>query len=116
MAVTRYTKLSPAQRKARRSKYKAYRRAYNADPEKKRLKRNRQMIRTYNMTVEDYEAMVESQKGVCLICHRDRKLVIDHCHESGEVRGLLCGACNLMLGLLRDDPQILRRALRYLEK
>lgn len=45
-----------------------------------------------------------------------RNLAVDHCHENGHVRGLLCSSCNTAIGLLRDDPAILRSAIAYLEK
>lgn len=71
------------------------------------------------MSLEDYDIMFEEQKGVCAICHKkeSRKefLSIDHCHETGRVRGLLCTDCNQALGLLKDDTQVMLRAVQYLE-
>ncbi len=82
----------------------------------------------YNMTVEDYEEMAEAQGWVCAICwqaplrrlhtegFKGRPLFIDHDHQSGRVRGLLCSQCNSMLGMAGDKPRRLERAARYLRE
>ncbi len=79
-----------------------------------------QQLRAYGLTVEDHAAMVERQGNRCAICkteHRGRgkRLHVDHDHETGRVRGLLCGPCNVSLGGFRDDPKLLRSALKYLK-
>lgn len=81
--------------------------------------------RTYGITLDDYEAMLEEQNHRCKICgsegfvmDKDRhkiKLVVDHCHETGAVRGLLCHNCNRALGLLKDSTDTLKSAIAYLE-
>ncbi len=59
--------------------------------------------------------MFAAQEGACAICHRtDRPLNIDHCHDSGKVRGLLCGPCNRGIGFLEDDVTLLQSAIDYL--
>ena len=80
--------------------------------------------RKYKMGVEDYERMHKEQEALCAICrgpgflmNKDRhkiKLVVDHCHATGAVRGLLCHNCNRALGLLKDCPERLDRAIHYL--
>lgn len=60
--------------------------------------------------------MVERQAGCCAICGQPSKLVVDHCHASGEVRGLLCDDCNVGLGRYDDDPERLLAAAAYLLK
>lgn len=75
--------------------------------------------RSYGIDRATYETLLESQGGVCAICgnpERGKKnhLSIDHCHDTGKVRGLLCGRCNSGIGLLNDDPELLRSALSYL--
>ncbi len=70
----------------------------------------------YNITIEDYDRMAAQQDGRCLICQRKDKLVIDHDHETGSVRGLLCSACNTGIGLLQDNTEILLAAASYLSR
>lgn len=73
--------------------------------------------RTYGISREQYEQMVADQKGKCAICRKfDNKLHVDHCHTTGQIRGLLCGSCNRGLGLFRDDPAIMRRAITYAQR
>ena len=79
----------------------------------------------FGMTPEDYAERLEAQNGVCAICgkpethKRDgivKPLAVDHCHETGAVRGLLCHSCNLGLGHMKDNPAVLQAAARYLEE
>ena len=74
------------------------------------------------ITLAEYDALMHAQGGVCAVCRkaaagrhsRDVRLVVDHCHETGVTRGLLCNNCNRAIGLLGDDPILLRRAITYL--
>lgn len=72
----------------------------------------------YAMTPAEVEALLAKQGGRCAICGADdpgpRGFVVDHDHATGRVRGMLCVKCNTGIGLLRDDPALLRRALEYL--
>lgn len=77
------------------------------------------------LDMTEYERMFKEQKGCCAICDKPetqlRKgkpiaISVDHCHDSGEIRGLLCCACNKMIGLANDDASILRKAIGYLNK
>ena len=64
-----------------------------------------------------YNAVLEAQKGGCAICGKPpgtRRHAIDHCHQTGMLRGVLCTNCNLMLGLSRDSIFILSKAIAYL--
>jgi hypothetical protein len=72
--------------------------------------------KTYGLTLEDYEAMLEAQDYGCAICggQGSRRLVVDHCHATERVRGLLCDKCNIGLGWFRDDPELMDRAIGYL--
>lgn len=78
--------------------------------------------RKYGIGLADYHRMFEEQRGLCAICHSpdsrngNRSMVVDHDHSTGQVRGLLCGTCNTALGKFRDDPTILRSAIRYLDR
>jgi hypothetical protein len=85
-------------------------------PEKKVERHRKWLLAQYGMTLEDFEEMAEEQDYSCAICLEVRALVVDHNHETGEVRGLLCNECNMALGKFRDDPGLLRRAMCYLRR
>jgi hypothetical protein len=75
----------------------------------------------FNLTLEQYYEQLESQNSLCAICgHPEevikRRLCVDHDHITGQVRGLLCGKCNCAIGLLGDDPTLIKAALTYLKK
>lgn len=84
---------------------------------------NRFMRVKYGVTSEKYQEMLDSQNGVCAICKTKpnfdkwkKRFVIDHCHVTGRVRGLLCDPCNRGIGMLKDDPSILENAIKYLAR
>jgi predicted secreted protein len=68
----------------------------------------------YGMSIEDYEKLAEIQGYRCLLCREKTKLVVDHSHDTDQVRGLLCANCNLLLGHARDSIPILEAAIKYL--
>lgn len=71
--------------------------------------------RVYGITPEQHGDLFVSQAGRCAVCSKgDIELVVDHDHDSGQVRGLLCSPCNTALGLLQDDPEVLTAATSYL--
>jgi hypothetical protein len=70
--------------------------------------------RIYAVSPEAYADMLADQGFVCAICQGDHKLNIDHDHETGKVRGLLCTSCNVALGAFKDDIESLYRAIRYM--
>lgn len=78
----------------------------------------RAVSRTFGLSREEYEAILEYQGGVCAICLQrpvSRRLAVDHDHQTGEVRGLLCSRCNHeLLGALHDSLSMALRAVRYL--
>jgi hypothetical protein len=79
--------------------------------------RERARFARYGMSPSQYKAMFARQQGRCAIClesSEPERLVIDHCHDTDVVRGLLCHACNKALGFMRDDPERLLRAVAYL--
>lgn len=86
---------------------------------KDRVKFNK-IKRAYNLTKEQYEKMLQQQNYCCAICsvnvetQRNKTLVVDHCHSSGKIRGLLCHFCNTALGLFKDDEEVLMKAYNYL--
>jgi hypothetical protein len=75
----------------------------------------------YGLTLEDYARMLAKQGGLCALCGGKRTgsnykhLAVDHDHKTGRVRGLLCHNCNLVLGHLKDDVRLMRRAIAYLQ-
>ncbi len=89
-------------------------RAYNASDRG----RTRRYALKYGVTVEWYEAKLKEQGGRCAICLEkpagSRRLAIDHCHQTGRARGLLCFLCNSALGRFDDSPERLRRATAYI--
>jgi len=77
----------------------------------------------YGITEDQYNEMLESQGNKCAICKsketKDKKrhrFMVDHCHSTGVVRGLLCSSCNKAIGLLHDSPDILQSAICYLQQ
>ena len=88
-------------------------------------KKNWKLKHRFKITYQDYLDLLKIQNYKCLICGCDytaykeefnREFCIDHNHETGEIRGLLCMACNRGIGLLQDNPAILRKAADYLEE
>lgn len=89
-----------------------------ANPERIRM---RQIRQAYGITEEEYDALLERQSYVCAICHDPLERLssrthVDHCHQTGQVRGLLCRTCNIGIGHLRESPKLLRQAALYCEK
>lgn len=76
----------------------------------------RRRLAKRGLTEDEFLQMFNAQAGLCAICRRPRALDIDHSHETGEVRGLLCGPCNRGIGFLDDDPELMRSAIRYLTR
>ncbi len=78
--------------------------------------RTRRYLAKYGVTVEWYDETLRKQDGKCAICLQEpgSRLHVDHCHETGRVRGLLCFTCNSAIGKLGDDVERLRRAIKYL--
>jgi hypothetical protein len=100
----------------------AYRRAWNA----RRYEQNRDadLRARYGIGMAEYRALYDAQGGVCAICGgaetlrstlgKDLTLAVDHDHETGAVRALLCRRCNQGLGMFRHSPALLQTAIAYL--
>lgn len=91
------------------------------NPEKKLKWRENQLKVKYNITLQDWNDMYESQGFKCAICETEEPMGnglfhVDHCHSTGKIRGLLCHHCNSALGQFRDSIKILEKAIKYLEK
>ena len=77
--------------------------------------------RKFGITLDDYSSMLEKQNGVCAICgnsepYNGYSLAVDHDHGTGKVRGLLCSSCNRAIGLFKDSPELLQKAINYLKE
>jgi len=103
----------------RERRYRANR--YRADPD---YKVKQHLSHNYGITLDQYEALLAKQNGICAICGTDKpgnrpsatRFHIDHCHSTGEIRGLLCGNCNAGIGRFADSPIRLEAAARYLQE
>lgn len=77
----------------------------------------------FGMSIEQFYERLKAQGGKCALCDVEvgwkesgkKKAYVDHCHETGRVRGILCPKCNTGIGLLRDCPKMLEKAIRYLK-
>lgn len=78
----------------------------------------RKRANKYGLTVEELKKLIENANGICEICKKEPKqwLVVDHCHTTSNVRGMLCGPCNRGLGIYEDNPELLKSAINYLNK
>lgn len=104
---------STPERKEWRKEYNQGRRAMADTKVRERLYR---FLRRYNLTEEMYVSMVDERKGCCDICGESLDdLHIDHCHDTGRVRGLLCRRCNTGLGSFGDSIEGLEKAVSYLK-
>ena len=100
-----------------------HKRRYRADGRyreyEKQYARKRWLKKEYGLALEDYDRMASDQGGVCAICGGPpnggvARLCVDHDHDSGEIRGLLCNLCNRMIGFAKDDAELLQRASDYI--
>lgn len=102
----------------------AYNKAYRANNKIKvlEIERKSKLKMTYGITLKQYDEMLERQGNKCAICSakkpggRTKMFFVDHCHDSGNVRGLLCMRCNTGLGLFLDNPKFLLSAISYLKE
>jgi len=83
--------------------------------------RNYILKHRYGISGEDYSNLLKQQNNCCAICKRNINQItyhlhVDHCHTTGEVRGLLCAPCNRYLGYIKDDKTILNTAILYLKE
>jgi hypothetical protein len=101
-----------------RERYLTTQRRNKQSPEGRRRERTSYLKRKYGITPERYDELLAEQGGVCAICGReprpDISLHVDHDHETGAIRGLLCFCCNNALGDFEDDYERLAAAVRYL--
>ena len=101
-------------------------REYQKEYNKRPCVRERTIIRSknnwlqtnYGLTIDDWNNMIQKQNGSCAICKtkldKGKSTHVDHNHENGEIRGILCADCNWAIGLFRDDISIIGNAINYL--
>ena len=105
--------------KVRESGRKYMQRIRKENPERVHINDRRLSLKkNYNISIEEYENILQSQNGVCAICGKPETnkrgyFCVDHCHKSNKVRGLLCNKCNVALGLIDDDIEILKSMIKY---
>lgn len=83
------------------------------------IRRSKRLEREFGITAEEYDRRLAEQGGRCAIClgpprGRWKRLVVDHCHTTGRVRGLLCGPCNRAVGLFGDSATLIRQAIDFI--
>ena len=92
-----------------------------------KIRKGAQFKIRYGLDQAAYTKMFERQNGLCLICdkpetslnqhtHEPRLLSVDHCHQTGRVRGLLCKRCNTGIGAFEESPDLLKAAIRYVRR
>jgi hypothetical protein len=99
-----------------REKYEAKQRDYAKSGKKKVADRKSHLKRKYGLTLEAFDALLESQGGGCAICGKLDVDHVDHDHRTGRVRGILCFRCNVAIGQMDDDPERLLAAASYLSR
>jgi hypothetical protein len=102
---------------ANRERYRAKQREYAKSGRRALANRKSYLKRKYGISVEEYERMLERQNGRCAVCRQPPtgvSLHVDHDHESGRIRGLLCFTCNNSLGDMKDSEDRLAAAIDYL--
>jgi len=121
----KYRAEHPEEARARHKKYHAEHHEEHCAYNKKHYAEHREearaiaLMRNYGITIEEYDNMFAAQNGICAICGKPqngKRLFVDHNHETDKVRGLLCQNCNIALGHMGDDAQLLIKAIDYLMK
>lgn len=97
-----------------RDKHRAYGLVWRAANKRTILANN--LRNRYGLAIEDYDAMFTQCGGLCEICRVAPVRAVDHCHQTGKVRGLLCSTCNRGLGVFKDSLEGLEKACEYLKK
>jgi hypothetical protein len=98
---------------------KTYRESiYHTDKYKAQVK-NTHLKRTYGITLEEFNILLHNQNNSCKICNTifndETTPCVDHCHDTENIRGIVCHPCNKLLGFAKDDIRILKNAIKYLE-
>jgi hypothetical protein len=120
--VREYKKSHPEVIKAQRKRYNNKNQSTRAEYRlnNKDIIKNNALQRSFGITMQEYLNMYMAQNGKCAICNQEapdpgRSLGVDHDHTTNKIRGLLCMSCNMGLGNYKDDIQLLKNAIVYLE-
>jgi len=109
---------------AKRAKVNKANLKYRQRPENRNMILSSRLKHDYGISLEQYDKMLAEQNGVCFICHRAEskilnskliRLAVDHDHVTGQIRRLLCSACNVALGLLDESSDRARTLAMYIE-
>ena len=122
LSVDKFSVYKPGyyRRACKQCRVKEMQARYASDPEfAKRAKlaaRKSVFKNQYGITPEQYDQMFLAQNGKCRICKRvsNKRLNVDHCHNTGKIRGLLCWNCNIGIGYMKHSVEILKTAVQYL--
>lgn len=130
------SKWDDSRKRRRKSIMESKRNKYHTDPEFRRRaiekakqwtvnnpdkRKDTNLKKNYGITLDQFNSLLKRQNGVCAICgmKSEKKLifpVVDHCHKTNVVRGILCALCNKAIGLFKDDVSRMRKAIEYLER
>jgi hypothetical protein len=104
-----------------KEKLKEYLRDWHQKPENIERNKNYKLKKTYNLTLEQFNDKLNNQNNKCSICYRTfdekiNKAQVDHNHQTGKIRDLLCFFCNSTLGMVKEDKNILNNMINYLNK
>lgn len=111
-----------AEQEGKREEWTKERRKWEQTEDGRRYAVGAQVKKRCGMTIDEYDEAYVGQEGKCLICGTFRgqyakdRLVVDHCHDSGKFRALLCANCNSGLGFFGDNPETLSNAVEYLKR
>jgi hypothetical protein len=112
---------NPEKERNKTQKYRKHLR--ETDPQKLFLSnRNTKLKQAYGIDLEQYDKMLKAQACKCAVCGKEhveeekKRLVVDHCHDSEQIRELLCNNCNTALGLLKEDIQVIDKLKDYIIK
>ena len=108
-----------------KERQKIAKRKYDRSDKGKLQNRKYKLMKVYGITLEDYNELLESQNSICAICRKPEThktngktidtLSIDHDHDTGLIRGILCHRCNIGLGAFDDNLEVLEKAVKYLK-
>jgi len=118
-----YKEKNKEYRENNKEKSRQYVKKYREDNRERYLenKRKSNLKHKYGITIDEYNEIFEKQKGCCAICNTHQSelkkaLCVDHNHETGEIRGLLCDRCNRVLGFFNDETPLFIQSILYLNK